>query len=228
MNGKHLFAAGISVVVAIVLYTLLFFYKTKPDRVYTVEPHAYREFNDEVREVLQDIQQDPERGKEKFLKLSRTIHGGEQWLLLKMAAIDNRGREYDAVKNKEKPIIVLSQGIGPDPENNCWFTVTVSNLGSTYINIPAIPSSIEWVFTGSGNTEYVLQGDRGLFGNITEKQIMKLQPQSFWGITLPVKKHMIRPGPWEVKARFSYKRDNGNGLNIIHGTFTSNSVKVNQ
>ena len=94
MSRKLIAGVGLGLGIAAILYALIIYYQQRPSPSYSYTPFSYPEYDEEIRDVLKDLEQDPEKGKEKFNKLSKRIHGGEQWILLRMAALANQDKEY--------------------------------------------------------------------------------------------------------------------------------------
>lgn len=224
MDRKLIAGIGLGVGIAAVLYALLVYNQyMKPVPSHAAPVFSYPEHDEEIQKILTRFEQDPVRGKEEFIRLSRRIQGGKQWLLLKMAASINKKKNYASVKHQEEPVLRLA---AEKQESRILMTVTVMNPGSTFIHVPQIPQKAEFLLSnGQGDTRTLSVGS-SLFGDPAGSNVLTLKPGSFWGISVPFPSENLPGGTWNIMLRLTYSKKDINGLNVIQGTYRSNRITL--
>lgn len=215
---------GLGAGIAAVLYALLVYNQyRKPAPSYTAPVTSYPEYDSEIQEILTQLEQDPTRGKEEFTRLSRRIRGGEQWVLLKMAARINKEKKYTSLKHEEDPVLKLT---ADRQENRILMTVTVLNPGSTFMHVPQIPERAEFLLSNGKGEARTVSVDTSLFGDPAGPNVLTLQPGSFWGISILFPSDTIPEGTWRIALRLAYSKEDINGLNVIHGLYSTNRITL--
>ena len=226
MSRKLIAGIGLGLGISAILYALLIYYQKRPSPSYPYTPFSYPAYDDEIKDILIYLEKDPEKGKEKFNKLSKRVHGGKQWVLLRMAAFANENKEYTSLRLKDKPVFRLTAEKEKTQDPKFRLTITVLNPGNTSIHVPQVPTVVELVAADGKGGSKVIPVNRSKFGNPKESEVLTLQAKSFWGITLVFPFEGLTKGKWEIKMRITYSKENMNGLNVLQGIFTSNQISV--
>ena len=223
MSRKLVGGTGLALGIAAILYALLIYYRHRPVPVYTHTPFRYPEYDEKINKILEDLKTDPEKGREQFRRLSEKVEGGRQWVLLRMAAFENRKKQYKTIEESKKPLLKLASGRAASSGQQ-QLVLSVENKGRTSIYVPLIPEKAQCIIRDEQGTSRTVKLPRSLFGDPVEQGVVILQPQAFWGISIPFPLEEIGKGSWNISIRLIYSKETVNGLNVLQGTYTSNQI----
>jgi len=240
VSRKYLAGLALGMGISAVLYGLLFYhyYRTHPvprdpeadgPRVDVPVPSvgdSEREEEKEIERIVRSVGTDPGNTVKRLKELSRKVRGGEEWVLLKMAAIANREKVYSPFVEKVVPRVRLSVEEAGGEKDAAVFTITLYNPADTYMHIPQVPASAELIFSSPTGVRRVVSLDTSLFGDAGEKKVLTLQAKGFWGVTVSCTLKDIGRGAWRVEACLRYTARSLGGYNLTAGEFRSNTVTV--
>ncbi len=229
---QRLFPAVLAVTALLAFYTAYRFRALqKPQDTgyypaeYGVKQEPFPEYPDKIehiRGLLSESRDD--QGKEEFRELAGTVHGGADWVLLKLAALENKTKVYTPLDENFKPVLEIKAGKNSDGTDHV--TIMISNRNAEQMNIAQVPSKVVWSFSRSGGEVKTVAGDPAVFGNKDDEQVLRLSRRSFWGITIPLNAEGLDTGEWDVTLTLVYDRREMQGFNIVFGEITSNAQKI--
>lgn len=218
---QYVFAIIIALLTSALLFSLLLYSNLKKEK--RVLSYADRE----VEQVFNTFGSGHEEESRKaFREITETARGGEQWMLLQMAILDNKDKEYDALKKNDVPDVQISIK-QYDPRNkNIVMEVRIINSSNVYMNVKKVPSRIKWIFSDNNGVERIIEGDLQGFGEPDKDEVIRLNGNHFIGVNIPVSTETLAGGAWDIYVRLIYEHKELNGLNIVHGEFCSNREKI--